>query len=201
MGAGTAAADVTTSTYDQPWGVGNVGQLSAITNAAGTIGYAYDAAGRLVYRTNYVDGTGYGFSWAYDVGGRLLSRIFPDGDSVGGYVYDLAGRLKSVTGDSLEPEALKALGEVVPYLRTCAEAKRSEPVYAPPVGNVAMYTRRLFGGVTALTTSPGHAAMTLGKMYETGRGVPRDLEVARQHYRSAVEVHGFEEARERLRGL
>jgi TPR repeat protein len=117
------------------------------------------------------------------------------------HVCAYSAKLVDSTGDSLEPETLKALGEVVPHLRTCAEARGSEPVYAPPVGNVAMYARRLFGGVTALSTSPGHAAMTLGKMYETGRGVPRDLDVARQHYRSAAEVHGFAEAREKLQGL
>jgi TPR repeat protein len=117
------------------------------------------------------------------------------------HVCAYGAKLADSAGESLEPKALKVLGEAVAYLRTCAEARHSEPIYAPPVGNVALYARRLFGGVTALINSPGHAAMTLGQMYENGRGVSRDREAARRYYRTAAEVHNFAEAREKLRGL
>jgi RHS repeat-associated protein len=108
VGVGTAQPQVTTSTYDQPRaGAFNVGQLTTLDNGAATLTYDYDLAGRLITKTTTVDpgktaAATYKFGWTYDAAGRLLSRSFPDGDSVGTaanpYQYDVVGRLKAVPG-------------------------------------------------------------------------------------------------------
>jgi hypothetical protein len=97
---GLANQETTTYGYDLARaGFFNVGHQTTAGNAAATIDYNFDNEGRPVGQTYTVTGATpptYGFTSAYDLGGRTLSQAYPDGDSVGPLAYDAAGRLKSV---------------------------------------------------------------------------------------------------------
>ena len=101
--AGTAGAVVTTSRYDEARaGFFNGGKLSSVTNPAATIRYDYDANARKLRDTYVIDGRTLAVGVAYDVGGRVLYKTYPDGDSAGTaaapWTYDGAGRLKAIPG-------------------------------------------------------------------------------------------------------
>ncbi|MGH6942297.1 RHS repeat-associated core domain-containing protein [Hypericibacter sp.] len=100
---GTPQAATTTDTYDEARaGFYNVGQLTTAANAAATIRYNYDQAGRLTKQDYVLSSTTYTITQGFDAGDRLLWRLYPDGDSAGSaaspLLYDAAGRLKSVPG-------------------------------------------------------------------------------------------------------
>jgi RHS repeat-associated protein len=93
----TSPAGTTTYTYDEARaGYYNVGHLTTAANSAGTIRYDHDKDGRQVRQQYVVDGTTHTITDTLDIGGRLLSRAYPDGDTVGTITYDAAGRLKTV---------------------------------------------------------------------------------------------------------
>ena len=77
--------DITT-TYDA------VGQVTQVTDGAGTTTYSYDDLGRPTAVTRGTDTVGY----AYDAVGQLTALTYPGGDSVD-YTYDTAGQLATVT--------------------------------------------------------------------------------------------------------
>ena len=100
---GTAQPAATTYTYDEArTGFFNVGHLTTAANAAETMQYNFDAAGHQLQEIHIVASTTYTTTTTYDAGGRLTSRQYPDGDSVGSVStpigYDGAGRLTSVPG-------------------------------------------------------------------------------------------------------
>jgi RHS repeat-associated protein len=80
----------------------NVGHVTTAVNAAETMQYNYDEASRLRQEIHIVDGVTYTTTTTYDAGGRVISRQYPDGDSVGSlatpFGYDGAGRLTSIPG-------------------------------------------------------------------------------------------------------
>lgn len=76
----------------------NVGQLTTVTDPASTLRFDYDALGHRAHASRVLDGTTYEVSRVFDSGGRLRSINYPDGDSIGGLVYDAANRLKTVPG-------------------------------------------------------------------------------------------------------
>jgi RHS repeat-associated protein len=91
-GAGTV-----TWTYDQVrTGFYNIGRLTRMTDGAGYVNYNYNQAGWLKRQTRTVDGQSYEFNKTYDAGGRQLTTVYPDGETIGPLVYDGAGRLKSI---------------------------------------------------------------------------------------------------------
>ncbi|OWJ64345.1 hypothetical protein BWR60_25070 [Inquilinus limosus] len=115
----TDGGEVTDYFYDGgPAGTANRGQLVRQVNGFGRLCTDYDVAGRLVNQRWTVWQTGADTttncsqpdpggtltaSTAYDRGGRVLGRKYPDGDVVGQYgdagspfTYDGAGRLKSI---------------------------------------------------------------------------------------------------------
>ena len=102
--AGTPEATSVTWKYDEARsGYKNASRRTSMTDAAGTVSYNYDAAGRLMNSTRVTkDGATYTFSKGYDVGGRLLWTKYPDGDSIGSAAnpmrYDSAGRLTTIPG-------------------------------------------------------------------------------------------------------
>jgi len=101
--AGTAQAETTTHTYDEERaGFFNVGQLTTSANAAGTLETDYDVAGRKARETWRVDGEAHVIATAYDAGGRITGKTYPDGDAVGSstspWLYDAAGRLYAIPG-------------------------------------------------------------------------------------------------------
>jgi RHS repeat-associated protein len=87
----------------------------------GTIALDFDALGREVRKAYTVDGTTHGFTTAYDAGGRVLWKSYPDGDQVGSsgtpILYDAAGRQKAVPG-LVTSILYDALGQVTSFVRT-----------------------------------------------------------------------------------
>jgi RHS repeat-associated protein len=98
--------EVTTYTYDEDRaGFYNVGRLTTASNTKGgtavaTIRYDFDKDGRLVKQAWVVGSNTYTQTTTLDLGGRTLWRQYPDGDTVGSavnpFIYDEAGRLKTI---------------------------------------------------------------------------------------------------------
>lgn len=101
--ADTIDAEITQWSYDQArTGFYNVGQMTTAANPAAAMEYNYDNEGRLANQAWIVDSVTYTTTQAFDTGGRLLWREYPDSDSVGSsgnpFLYDSSGRLKTVPG-------------------------------------------------------------------------------------------------------
>ncbi len=104
--------EVTTNTYDQVRaGYANVGTLTTAANANATIAYDYDVGGRLVKQATTVDAQTHVITSAFDAGGRLLSRTYPDGTSSGTFTYDAAGRQYGLAG-AIVSTAYNSSGQV-----------------------------------------------------------------------------------------
>ncbi|WP_151176800.1 RHS repeat-associated core domain-containing protein [Hypericibacter terrae] len=118
---GTPQAATTTNTYDEARATFfNVGQITTAANAAATLRYNYDQAGHLKSQDYVIASSTYTIANGFDAGDRLLWRQYPDGDSVGSavnpFVYDSAGRLKSIPG-VVTDTAYNALGQVTTLTR------------------------------------------------------------------------------------
>jgi RHS repeat-associated protein len=109
FGAETGAPQVVRYTYDQPRsGFFNVGQVTTMTDAAGTATFDYDEAGRSTHNTRTLAGTTHTFQRSFDAAGRLLGVRYPDGDVLGDdpataaaeppFRYDASGKLRVVPG-------------------------------------------------------------------------------------------------------
>jgi RHS repeat-associated protein len=78
-------------------GFANVGALTTERYGIGNTQYNYNFAGDLAAVEYQLDGNRYAFAYQYDLGGRLKSARYPDGDVITAS-YDGAGRLQSVPG-------------------------------------------------------------------------------------------------------
>ncbi|WP_168206218.1 RHS repeat-associated core domain-containing protein [Labrenzia sp. PHM005] len=77
------AADVTSYTYDQVRsGASNIGQLTTLSNGAGTIEKDYDANGNVTRQSWQVGGQTYTQEFTYAPHGQLLRQKFSDNDVV-----------------------------------------------------------------------------------------------------------------------
>jgi RHS repeat-associated protein len=71
-----------------------IGQVTEVSSAAGTIAYQYDERGNLLSVTNH---NGDVVSYTYDQYGNKISMTYPDGRTVS-YTYDAMNRMTSVVG-------------------------------------------------------------------------------------------------------
>jgi RHS repeat-associated protein len=89
-----------TYTYDQTAsGYYNIGRMTSMTDASGSISYYYDEYGEMVKEVKtFTDLPGKSFitEYSYDADGNLWKLEYPDGRLVT-YSYDNAGRVSSVT--------------------------------------------------------------------------------------------------------
>jgi RHS repeat-associated protein len=171
---GTGSQETTTYTYDEARATyHNVGHLTTAANAAGTIKYDFDKDGRQVRQQYVVDSTTHTITDGYDIGGRLLSRTYPDSDSVGTITYDAGGRLKTVP--SLVTDTLyDARSQVTSITR--ANAVNSTYTYSPQRGFLTgvstvksstvlqdyTYGRDARGRITGVTSSQAGEGWTYG---------------------------------------
>ncbi len=89
---------MTVGTYDESnalvrqiaYAYGPEGELVSVTGSAETVGYTYDAAGRLLALS---DGKNQATAYRYNTAGYLASITYPGGDSIQFLSYDAAGRL------------------------------------------------------------------------------------------------------------
>ena len=97
--SGTAQAVMYTYKYDEAaTGCYNIGRPTSTLDPSGQRRQCYDKVGRLAYEARIIDGVAYLQSYTYDLGGRLLSKRYPDGDTIGPLVYDAAGRVTAIPG-------------------------------------------------------------------------------------------------------
>lgn len=101
--AGTDTAVTVSWTYDQERaGHANVGELTTMSDGAGTRTFDHDAVGRVVKTVRTINGARYEFRYGFDAGDRPLWTTYPDGDTQGTAAsplrYDGAGRLRSIPG-------------------------------------------------------------------------------------------------------
>lgn len=104
--AGITYADGSTVAYTYDQGSNGIGHLTQITDASGTIQYAYDTGGRLLTETHVVNvvstpngtptPTTYVTSYAYDNDGRLSGITYPSG-RVLAYTRDALSRISQIT--------------------------------------------------------------------------------------------------------
>ncbi|HSP78408.1 MAG TPA: toxin TcdB middle/N-terminal domain-containing protein [Myxococcaceae bacterium] len=83
--------------YDEAGHGAGKGALTSVVEPTGSESRAYDSAGRVVSHTQCVSGTCYTLGYGYDAAGRLVRVTYPDGEVVT-YGYDGAGRLGSMSG-------------------------------------------------------------------------------------------------------
>jgi TPR repeat protein len=98
----------------------------------------------------------------------------------------------------LEPAVLEKLSKTYPetvnFLARCAAARELEWPDNPPFGSPALYVQKAAGSQTSLT-SQGTAALYLGRMYEDGMLVPKDLDKAREYFELALSQHKMRQAK------
>ncbi|HEY3359570.1 MAG TPA: FG-GAP-like repeat-containing protein [Polyangia bacterium] len=96
--AGTADARTVTWTYDQARaGYYNTGFLTTVTDPYGTAAYDYNWAGQANRSVRTIDGQSFTVQKTYDLGGRVLTTTYPDGETVTN-LYDGVGRVSAVPG-------------------------------------------------------------------------------------------------------
>jgi len=78
-----------------------VGQLVAVnygSNSSAGSYYGYDELGRVVRKTQQINGNNYAVTASYNLASAMIGEIYPSGRAVT-YSYDIAGRLSSFTGN------------------------------------------------------------------------------------------------------
>ncbi|PYM91302.1 MAG: hypothetical protein DME04_19325 [Candidatus Rokuibacteriota bacterium] len=142
-------AQVTWS-YDDPAVAYSQGRVTRIEDAVSATTFTYDPVGRVTQTQRLLDGTTYTMSRSYNALGRVVRRVFPDGDSVN-YTYNEAGWLASVP----------------PYISGItynARGQQTQQQYANGVTTTLTYDPTNFRPLTRSTTGPtgSHQNLTYG---------------------------------------
>jgi len=87
-----------TITYGTTGNANAVGRMVSVVDSAGTLAFNYDARGRVLARTRYVNANQktYVTGYLYDSADHIASEIYPDGFKVN-FAYDGLGRVSGVT--------------------------------------------------------------------------------------------------------
>src|SRR5215216_6048767 len=99
---GSLGTEMTVNAYDQARsGYYNTGELTSATKDQGgqliaEQSFDHDEAGAVARIVWTVDGISHEQSTRYDAGGRVVERLYPDGESSGEHFYDAAGQLSSL---------------------------------------------------------------------------------------------------------
>lgn len=105
----------TTLTYD----VGMVGTFSGVTDASGSIAYAYDAAGRMISKTQVTGTKTFVTKFAWSNTGSSLDQLtsitYPSGNVVN-YTYDAVGRATAVTVSKVNPNGVGVAATASPFI-------------------------------------------------------------------------------------
>jgi len=88
-------ADNTSTTYQYDQGQYGVGHLTRMVDPAGITQWAYDIHGRVIAKSQQVDGLTLITRMAYDAAGRLSQLQYPSGKTVA-YKYDAAGQVSGI---------------------------------------------------------------------------------------------------------
>ncbi len=93
-GAGGAADFAASYTYDSC--ANGIGRLCSIAQTpGGSIGYAYDALGRVTSETRVINGINYVTAYSYDSAGRMSGMTYPGGRQIQ-YAFDGVGRVSAI---------------------------------------------------------------------------------------------------------
>jgi RHS repeat-associated protein len=108
-----------TLTYGTTPGTGALGELTSITDESGSIGYGYDAAGRMTTKTQSTNGMSFvtGYTWG-DSGSamdKLIAITYPSGNQVN-YSYDSYGQVSGVSVTTVNANGAGGSGAVLALL-------------------------------------------------------------------------------------
>lgn len=84
-------------TYDNPAVAYSKGRVTRVADAVTVTAFGYDALGRVIQTQRLLDATTYTMSQSHNALGQVVSRAFPDGETVT-YRYNEAGWLASIPG-------------------------------------------------------------------------------------------------------
>ncbi|WPB79518.1 FG-GAP-like repeat-containing protein [Archangium violaceum] len=162
--------------YDEAGRGASKGTLTSVVEPIGGESRVYDVAGRVTSLTKCVSGNCYTLGYAYDAAGRLSRLTYPDGEVVP-YGYDAAGRLSSVGGyvnalgynsrDQLV-SATYANGTTASYSYADTRQWMTAASVSGPAGSVfqASYAYDAGGRVTSMSSST-HALANLSYSYDS----------------------------------
>lgn len=147
-------SDSATVAYQYDQGDNAIGQLSRITDASGTIEYAYDGFGRLASERRSIGGQVYTTSYRFDDAGKLSGMSYPGGRSVD-YRRDTLGRITEITTSA---------GGAVTVLVSQVEYQPFGPVKSVTFGNGSTQVRAY--DVDGRMASFSLAEQTMGITYD-----------------------------------
>jgi RHS repeat-associated protein len=95
------------------------GELTKVTDASGSITYAYDSAGRLTTKTQVTAGKTFVVAYTWGDTGSALDKItaitYPSGSRVN-YSYDQYGSVSAITTNPVNPNGVGTSGTLLPLL-------------------------------------------------------------------------------------
>ena len=159
-----AGGQVVNYAYDQ--GTHGIGRLTQISDASGTIAYAYDQHGRRTSETRTINSIPYVTTHTYDGAGRLATTTYPSGRSIA-YSRDGLGRISAIAsakdGDTVQivhSIAYQPFGGITSYVNGAgATMQRSHDLD----GRITSY---MLGGQPQTLTYDAASRITL--LWDTG---------------------------------
>ncbi|WP_405623976.1 DUF6531 domain-containing protein [Streptomyces sp. NBC_00076] len=149
--------DYSDATPDATFGYDNAGRMTARANAKLSEDFVYDAVGNLT-KTR-------GFSYTYDAAGQMLTRKYPDGNTIA-YAYDNDGRTSTMTAD----------GATTTYTWDAAGNLTKSALPNTETEDRA-YDRA--GQLTAVTSAKAGATVTKTALTLSAAGLPTHVDVTR----------------------
>lgn len=173
----TQYADGAQANYHYDQGPNGIGRLTSLTDASGQTTWSYDAHGRVIQKQQITGLTTLTVGYAYDAQGRLVKTTYPSGRQVA-YAYDTAGRVKAITVDGqtllgsvgyrpFGPAASWAWGNAVAYARTFDLDGR---LTAFPLGQDSRsLTYDAAGRITAVNDATGSQSLDWALLRDSGK--------------------------------
>ena len=86
--------------YEYDNGTNAKGKLTKISDASGSMEFAYNTKGNLASKTQSIDSKTFTTSYTYDENDRMTTQTYPSGKVIG-YGYDAKGELVSMSIDGV----------------------------------------------------------------------------------------------------
>ena len=106
-------AENVTYTYDT--GTNGIGRLASISDASGSITFAYDDRGNVTAETRVIDGQSYATAYSFDLADKLTAMTYPSGRIVS-YSRDALGRITQVTTQADATAPVETVASSMAYL-------------------------------------------------------------------------------------
>jgi RHS repeat-associated protein len=94
--------DATTADYVYDTDINGIGRIASIIDTSGSLSYSYDLWGRVTERVQVTDGVSLTMGYNYDAQGRLVSMIYPSGQQINyTYVNSVVSSISLAGGDTI----------------------------------------------------------------------------------------------------